>query len=266
MISDMLFFVCLKSKNVIAKTKDKMMSHKQEDFLRQFYEDYQTLLFKGDWKEFCKAKNTDEEMLKTLLFKGDLSKEEFQSIVSCIVTTYSFEPPALFYPGLFKKCPQLIERCNWHMLNNWEWLILLEEYPQFVDKCDTLDEFDGEDWSCLLCEQPQFADKCDKWDKIDSEDWFELLCSQPQFADRCNKWDEFDGSDWWNLLRHQPQFADKFDKWNEFSTGIWSQLLREQPQFADKCNKWDEFDEDEKEALLDAQPQLAKYFNDKSCK
>ena len=149
-----------------------MMSTKQEEFWKQYSKENNCVLFKGDWDQFCKAKNIDEETLKKLLFKGELSENEFQSIVFCIIITVPFESPSLFYPVLFKKCPQLIERCNWDMLNNLDWLILLDEYPQFADKFDKWDEFDGEDWSCLLCKQPQFADKCNKWDYFDSDAWF----------------------------------------------------------------------------------------------
>ena len=256
-----------------------MMSTKQEEFWKQYSKENNCVLFKGDWDQFCKAKNIDEESLKKLLFKGELSENEFQSVVFCIIITVPFESPSLFYPVLFKKCPQLIERCNWDMLNNLDWLILLEKYPQFADKFDKWDEFDGEDWSCLLCEQPQFADKCDKWDEIDSEDWVELLCSQPQFADKCNKWEELDEQDWANLLSEKPQFADKCnwdslkgigwcrllatqpqfaDKcdWDKLDGSAWRYLLSERPQFADKCDVWDYLDAAQWESLLKHQPQL----------
>ena len=47
-----------------------------------------------------------------------------------------------------------------------------------------LDEFDSKAWRRLLEDQPQFADKCDRWDEFDSEDWRELLEKQPQFAEK----------------------------------------------------------------------------------
>ena len=256
MISGMLFFVCRKSETeIVKKIKAKMMSTKQEEFWKQYSKENNCVLFKGDWDQFCKAKNINEESLKKLLFKGELSENEFQSVVFCIIITVPFESPSLFYPVLFKKCPQLIERCNWDMLNNLDWLILLEKYPQFADKFDKWDEFDGEDWSCLLCEQPQFADKCDKWDEIDSEDWVELLCSQPQFADKCNKWEELDEQDWANLLSEKPQFADKCN-WDSLKGIGWCRLLATQPQFADKCD-WDKLDGSAWRYLLSERPQFA---------
>ena len=233
-----------------------------EYFWKQFSKENNMVLFKGDWNQFCKAKNADEETLKKLLFKGNLSEKEFQSIVFCIIITVPFEQPILYYPVLFKQCPQLMERCNWDMLNNLDWLILLDKYPQFADKFDKWDEFDGEDWSCLLCEQPQFANKCDKWDYFDSDAWFELLYTQPQFADKCDIWDEFEGIDWANLLSAQPQFADKCNKWDEFDGYDWSYLLAEQPQFADKCD-WTKLNSNTYHwvKLLQEQPQLIKYCN-----
>ena len=108
------------------------------------------------WKQFCQSKNKDEETLKKLLFNGDLINEEFEYIISCVIGPLS--APSLFYPALFKKCSQLMERCNWTMLNHVEWQNLLKEYPQFADKCDW-SELNDEDWEYLLKKQPQFADK-----------------------------------------------------------------------------------------------------------
>ena len=59
----------------------------------------------------------------------------------------------------------------------------MQYQPQFADRCDKWNEFDGAKWSNLLQYQPQFADLCD-WSKLDSEDWRDLLEKQPQFADR----------------------------------------------------------------------------------
>ena len=86
------------------------------------------------WKQFCQSKNKDEETLKKLLFNGDLINEEFEYIISCVIGPLF--APSLFYPALFKKCPQLMDQCNWTMLNHVEWRDLLMEYPQFADKCD----------------------------------------------------------------------------------------------------------------------------------
>ena len=83
------------------------------------------------WKQFCQSKNKDEETLKKSLFNGDLTKEEFEYVISCVIGPLS--APSLFYPALFKKCSQRMDRCNWTMLNHVEWRYLLMEYPQFAD-------------------------------------------------------------------------------------------------------------------------------------
>ena len=59
----------------------------------------------------------------------------------------------------------------------------MSEQPQFTDKCDKWNEFNGSNWSCLLSNQPQFADKCD-WSTLPEDAWEELLEKQPQFADK----------------------------------------------------------------------------------
>ena len=47
-----------------------------------------------------------------------------------------------------------------------------------------LDKFNSSDWSGLLQDQPQFAEKCDRWDEFCGTDWSELLRKQPQFAEK----------------------------------------------------------------------------------
>ena len=136
------------------------------------------------WKQFCQSKNKDEETLKKSLFNGDLTKEEFEYIISCVIGPLF--APSLFYPALFKKYPQLMDQCNWTMLNHVEWRDLLMEYPQFADKCDKWNEFTTCDWINILRLQPQFSNKCDIWEKFDKDDWWFLLVEQPHFADKCN--------------------------------------------------------------------------------
>ena len=51
------------------------------------------------WKQFCQSKNKDEETLKKSLFNGDLTKEEFEYVISCVIGPLS--APSLFYPALF---------------------------------------------------------------------------------------------------------------------------------------------------------------------
>ena len=141
------------------------------------------------WKQFCQSKNKDEETLKKSLFNGDLTKEEFEYVISCVIGPLF--APSLFYPVLFKKCPQLIDRCNWTMLNHVEWRDLLMEYPQLACKCDKWELFDDIDWVNLLRCQPQFSDRCNVWVNFSTFIWCYLLVEQPCFADKCNKWNEF---------------------------------------------------------------------------
>ena len=166
------------------------------------------------WKQFCRIKNTDEETLKKLLFNGPLTKTEIECVESCIIGPLF--TPSLFYPALFKKCPQLIERCNWNMLTNVEWRNLLMESPQFSDKCDSWELFNDIDWANLLRCQPQFADKCNIWEIVSVSNWCFLLVEQPCFADKCNKWNEFSNREWMILLKYQQQFGNRcsWDKLN----------------------------------------------------
>ena len=82
-------------------------------------------LHRSWWESFCRQHEKSEDEMKALLFNGELSKKEFRSLISCI---FHVRPCALiFYPELFKRCPQLIDRCNWNLIECREWIFLLQE-------------------------------------------------------------------------------------------------------------------------------------------
>lgn len=208
------------------------------------------------WESFCHQHEKTENEMKSFLFKGELSKKEFETLVDCSRQDFITCGYFIDYGKLFASCPRLIECCNWTRLDELSWTVLLSQKPEFAEKCDKWNEFDGYDWSTLLGNQPEFADRCTKFDKFDGEDWSRLLRKQPQFEDKCN-WRKFKGGHWHWLLEEQPQFANKCDKWNEFAGGNWGKLLSSKPQFADKCNKWDEFRSNIWGYLLGKQPKFA---------
>ena len=76
---------------------------------------------------------------------------------------------------------------------------LLEEDPEFADKCDW-SKLDGSDWVSLLEEKPEFADKCD-WTKLFKDDWERLFEKRPEFADKCDP----------SMIRSAPPKRDFFD-------------------------------------------------------
>ena len=67
----------------------------------------------------------------------------------------------------------------------------------------------GADWSHLLQQQPQFADKCD-WSKLDGTEWARLLVARPELTDRCD-WDKLDARNWSMVLARRPELAGKFE-------------------------------------------------------
>ena len=236
----MLFFVCLKADNVIAKIKDKTMRPKQEDF----------------WTQFCQQRNTDEETLKKTLFHGGLSNAEFKVLISCIEGPLS--APHIFYPKLFNHIPRLIDKCNWNMLGCYEWGSLLSDYPELAEKCNKWNAFSSLNWVNLLRPQPQFADKCDKWNEFGKDEWWLLLIEQPCFSDKCKMMDEFSLSEWRTLLCYQAELADKCDL-SIFKSTDWVKILTKQPRLIVKCNI-SAITEKGKAKLLAKHPDLAKYF------
>ena len=224
-------------------------------------------LHRSRWESFCRQHEKSEDEMKALVFNGELSKKEFRSLISCI---FHVSPCALiFYPELFKRCPQLIDRCNWNLIECREWIFLLQERPEFSNKCDKWNKFDARNWFSLLSAQPQFADKCDKWDEFDGLDWRFLLSWHSQLATKCN-WDKLNNyhfSDPWKradfwvaFLKDQPQFSDKCD-WSNFESEAWIEILKSLPQLADKCDKWDKFRTWDWSSLLCHQPQFVERFD-----
>ena len=198
------------------------------------------------WRCFyrCKHEKSETEM-KSLLFKGELSEEEFDKLKSsarmadlagddCDNRGFVYY---ISYNELFKSCPQLVDRCNWNMLDDLSWSLLLIEQPQFADKCNKWDEFTGITWSKLLSQQPQFANKCDEYFEwwFDVYQWRELLAKQPQFVNKCT------------------------------DSSVVVNVLIKHPQFIEYCNT-SFITEKGKAKLLAKHPDLAKYFNDQSGK
>jgi len=166
---------------------------------------------------------------------------------------------------LLKIHPYLVNICPiMHDTDAKAWICILDELPQFLEKCDEVGGFkefgikswDWQDcyneqincWSYLLIKHPEWADRCDKfkgWVDFQAKDWVALLKKHPCFADRCNTadgWKSFKNHNWVNLLQQQPQFAvqcGSYNCWQNFNGFDWVELLRERPEFADKCERFD---------------------------
>ena len=166
---------------------------------------------------------------------------------------------------LLKIHPYLVNICPiMHDTDAKAWICILDELPQFLEKCDEVGGFkefgikswDWQDyyneqincWSYLLIKHPEWADRCDKfkgWVDFQAKDWVALLKKHPCFADRCNTadgWKSFKNHNWVNLLQQQPQFAvqcGSYNCWQNFNGFDWVELLRERPEFVGKCNQFD---------------------------
>ena len=105
------------------------------------------------WDSFCHQYDKTEDEMKSLLFNGELNKQEFEKLKSSVQVACLFghDPDRgvvyfIDYVELFNLCPLLIGRCNWNMLDDRCWLKLLAKMPQFADKCDKWNVFDNDEW------------------------------------------------------------------------------------------------------------------------
>ena len=146
---------------------------------------------KTDWENFCQQRGIAEDEIKTQLFNGELSENDFCYINKNIQDNIFLNGPrySIDYYRLFNDCPHLVERCNWNMLDGRSWIELLKKQPEFSDKCNWT-KLTGSDWALIIEELPQYSDKCN-WQKLNSENWSSLLSQKPQFANKCDKWDIF---------------------------------------------------------------------------
>ena len=146
--------------------------------------------------KFPSVKFDDAQLLE--LLKNDETPEPFPWDYSRGVILYHF----------LQKKPDLaiLHWDKFRKLSYWEWELLLPNFANIADRIPWK-KFTVDDWCDLLEDHPQFADKCDKWDEFDSYDWFNLLSEQPQFADKCDKWEDISESDWKELLEKQPELA-----------------------------------------------------------
>ena len=178
------------------------------------------------WKIFC----SEHEFENTLSALNVLFHAVTEDDIPILTNAIGLHSGGIIfdYAYLFNEHPEYIQKCNWNMLNGREWQnLLLCGHLEFSDKCDW-SKLEACDWSELLADYPQFADKCDKWNDFDGSDWWYLVEAQEQFAGKCD-WSKLTPDDWWNLLRYQPQFADKCNKWNDFDACTREVLIEEQP-------------------------------------
>ena len=89
------------------------------------------------WESFCQQHEKSEDEMKALLFNGELSKKESRHLVqsSCFADLVRWDRGFVYYidySNLFKTSPQLIDRCNWDMLDDMGWLHLLISQPQLA--------------------------------------------------------------------------------------------------------------------------------------
>ena len=93
------------------------------------------------WNSFCCQQDKSEDEMKSLLFKGELNEKEYKNLINCARFSdwmmYRDEDEGkrsfmyfILYGKLFKSCPQLIDRCNWDMLDIADWEHLLTMQPQ----------------------------------------------------------------------------------------------------------------------------------------
>ena len=66
----------------------------------------------------------------------------------------------------------LADECDWSAFDGKAWYYLLSRRPWFAARYDwaSATEWSKEDWAALLGRQPQFAEKCDRWEEFDGGD------------------------------------------------------------------------------------------------
>ena len=133
--------------------------------------------------------------------------------------------------------PKFASACPWYMehpecaqihLEPRDWSLVLLKHPEFANKCDVWEDFDGTAWKELIMRHPEFADRCD-WAKLEGEDWAYLLRERPELASHC-QWEKLEGRNWGDLLKDRPEFADKCN-WNSLRGQDWCELLVARPEF-----------------------------------
>ncbi len=179
--------------------------------------------------------------------------------------------------------PKFVAGCPWFMdhpecsqirMHPDLWSLLLKLHPEFADRCESWDVFDGYGWRDLLTMHPEFAGKCDDcngWSKLGGYEWGDLLATHPEFmekCDACNGWSKLDIQDWSNLLASHPEFAEKCDDciaWNKLDGQGWRMLLTARPEFAEKCDDcdgWSKLDGYDWRMLLGDRPEFAEKCDD----
>jgi hypothetical protein len=208
--------------------------------------------YKVEWKDGvrCQPKSNNIEELKMEKSYEDYTAKEWENL------------EGKDWSLLLQEHPQYEDKCDWSKLDAYNWTILLRGQPQFAEYCDW-SKLETSSWAILLGSQPQFAEYCD-FSLLDGDDWCTLLEYQPQFSEYCD-WSQLDveGYEWSSLLSCQPQFSEYCD-WSKLDGEDWCGLLAKQPQYIEKCD-WGKIEEMEEPwdgwyNLLEAQPQFVDRF------
>ena len=141
----------------------------------------------------------------------------------------------------------IVDECDLKHLSSYDWLELLENSPEYQNKCYCyhwsedhlkillkkfpdfdLNRLDSYSWASLCRISPEFADRC-KWETFTGHDWSYLLQKQPQFADKCN-WAKLNRKDWFALIEQQPQFGERFPIFYSLTHNEWIDILCNYPK------------------------------------
>ena len=159
----------------------------------------------------------------------------------------------------FNQVDFLVRACrrnaDWAMLVSWEWLDVLREIPNLIEKPGIVDlvveycndsfvEGDGfyeDDWCCELYTQDGDSDGS-------VNRWAYLLMQCPQLSDRCKTYEKFNGYSRCRLIEKNKMFAEKFsmEELGDPKSACWSTCSED-----DYSSAWD--------CLIEEHPEFSKY-------
>jgi hypothetical protein len=139
--------------------------------------------------------------------------------------------PAPNWVGLLREHPELIDRLPaGTKLSSWDLLSLCDKHPQLAIPW-RFEPLLGSAWKLLMEHHPELFEHVPRSTPMGAQDWVELLFVQPRIQPvPPHVWGDLRVSHWSSLLCRAPQLAVHCTCWDRFSRGEWTAMLTMQPQ------------------------------------
>lgn len=158
--------------------------------------------------------------------------------------------------GLFKhSCFHKSPDASWVNMRDY-WVPLVLKYPELINGCKCIQQFNWGDWTKILCKHPELVNKCEILEVLSGEQWATILLAQPSLAKHMPENIVIVPDDWVRIMQKHPEVYVAYGKQIPFSLENWLDILRFWPGLASDCLLLEEIEAKDWVTLVKAHPKL----------